>query len=257
MTYALITGASRGIGQAIAAELARRGFNVLLVARSEELLQKQSESLTTIYSIKSDYFATDLSLPPSPLAIYNWCLSKGYEVSILVNNAGYGLSGPLEKYTAEESLNMMQVNMMAPVYLVHLFLPLLQRHNRSYILNIASTSAYQAVPNMSVYSASKAFILNFSRGLRQELKGSTVSVTCISPGSTDTEFVVRANIGEKGLRAARKVNMHPGQVARIAVTAMLKDKGERIPGFVNRLGAFLAWLLPKGLVERTAMKLYE
>jgi len=108
-----------------------------------------------------------------------------------------------------------------------------------------------------VYAGTKSFVLSYSRGLRQELKKTNVSVTCISPGATDTDFVVRAQIGEKGLKTAGKVNMSANAVAKIAVESMLARKPEVITGFINKLGAFFVWLLPKSLVEKTAMKIYE
>jgi len=257
MIFTLITGASKGIGKAIAEELAKRQHNLLLIARSEKLLQQETERLSTQYKIKTDYLAIDLSSRDAPENIYEWCVEKNYSVNILVNNAGYGLSGSMEKYEEAENINMMQVNMITPVHLCQLFLPMLRQQGKSYILNIASSAAYQAVPYLSIYSATKAFILNFSRGLRQELRKTPVSVTCISPGATNTDFVVRAKIGTKGLKAADKVNMSPEAVADIAVKAMFAGKAEVITGFLNKLGAFAVWLLPKGLVERTAMKIYE
>jgi short-subunit dehydrogenase len=257
MTYALITGASKGIGKAFAIECAKLKFNVLLVARSEQSLKELAQQLSDQYKVQADFFAADLSTPASAKSIYNWCAEKKYAVNILVNNAGYGLSGKLENYNGDDYLNMMQVNMITPVYLTQLFLPMLHQQPRSYILNIASTAAYQAVPYLSVYAATKAFILNYSRGIKQELKKTSISVTCISPGATDTDFIVRAKIGEKGLKTAEKLNMTPEAVASIAMKAMLAGKAEVITGFVNKLGAFMVWLMPKNIVERTAMKIYE
>jgi short-subunit dehydrogenase len=255
--YALITGASKGIGKAIAADLAARGFNVLLVARSEELLAQEAARITGLYPVKADWLALDLSTPHAALNVYDWCRAKGYTVSALINNAGYGLSGPFEKYTPEEHLNMMQLNMSTLVALTRLFLPDLRRLPKAYIMNIASSAAYQAVPGLSLYAATKSFVLAFSRGLHQELHKTTVSVTCISPGATDTDFPNRAQLGEKGMKAAEKLNMSPAAVASIAVRAMLAGKAEVITGFINKLGAAMAWLLPKTLVERSAMKIYE
>ncbi|MBS1915643.1 MAG: SDR family oxidoreductase [Bacteroidetes bacterium] len=257
MMYALVTGASKGIGKAIAEELAKNKFNILLVARSEDQLKKNATEIAEKYKVGTDYLAIDLSAPTASTEIFNWCTKKNYSIRVLVNNAGYGLSGNFERFSIDDNTNMMQLNMIALVQLTQLFLPVLKSQNKSYILNISSSAAYQAVPYLSLYSATKAFVLSFSRGLQQELKRTPVSVTCISPGSTDTGFASRAQLGEKGLKTADKVNMTPEAVAAIAVKSMLSGKTEVIVGFINKLGAFMAWLLPKKLVETTAMKIYE
>ena len=255
--YALITGASKGIGKAIASELASKGFNILLVARSEELLEKAANEITSRYRVKADWLALDLAQAEAPQNVYDWCRAKGYTVQALINNAGYGLSGPFDKYPLEQHWNMMQLNMQTVVGMVRLFLPEMSTLKRAYILNIASSAAYQAVPKMSLYAATKAFVLAFSRGLHQELAGGPVSVTCVSPGATDTDFPNRAQVGAKGMKAAEKFNMAPDVVASIAVKGMLAGRSEVITGFINKLGAAMAWLLPKSVVEKTAMKLYE
>ncbi|PWT71881.1 MAG: NAD(P)-dependent oxidoreductase [Bacteroidetes bacterium] len=257
MTFALITGASKGIGKAIAEQLASRGYNVLLVARSEQLLREVANNISSQFKVQADILSLDLSVPDAPENLYHWCIEKNYPVSILVNNAGYGLSGSFERFSPGENLNMMRVNMIALVHLCQLFLPMLRQQKESYILNIASSAAYQAIPYLSVYSATKAFVLRFSRGLRRELHGSSVSVTVISPGATDTDFVVRAKVGEKGVKTAEKVNMTPQKVAELSVNAMFAGKAELITGFINKVGAFLSWLMPNGVVEKTAMKIYE
>lgn len=257
MEYALITGASKGIGKAIAEELAARKFNVLLIARSENELKKTAAEIAEKYKVNTDYLTLDLSVINAGENIYNWCKQKNYTIQVLVNNAGYGLSGPFEKYSSSENMNMMSLNMITPVQLCQLFLPTLKAQPKSYILNIASSAAYQAVPNLSLYAATKSFVLSFSRGLHQELRKTNVSVTCVCPGATDTDFVKRAQVGEKGLKAADKVNMSPDAVAKIAVKNMLEGKAEVITGVINKLGALAVWLLPKGLVEKTAMKIYE
>ena len=257
LTYALITGASKGIGKAIATELARRQYNVLLVARSAEQLRQLADFLANTYGVQTDYLAVDLSKTGAARQVFDWCRTRNYTVQTLVNNAGYGLSGPFENYTPTEHENMMAVNMTALMQLCRLFLPVLRQQPNAYILNIASSAAYQAVPGLSLYAATKAFVLTFSRGLHQELRKTAVSVTAVSPGSTDTEFATRAQVGEKALKAAEKVNMTPEAVAKIAVEAMLAGKPEVVTGVINKLGAFAAWLLPKGFVERTAGKIYE
>ncbi len=257
MAYALITGASKGIGKAIAQELAEGKSDLLLIARSGEMLEQAAALLSKKYGVKTAYFAIDLSEAGAAQKVHNWCLENNYGVNILVNNAGYGLSGPFDKYTLAENLNMLQLNMLVPVTLTQLFLPQLLLQPQAYILNTASSAAYQSVPKLALYAASKAFLLSFSRGLHQELRHTTVSVTCVSPGATDTDFVVRAQLGPKGLKAAKQVNMTPESVAKIAVKAMFQKKPEVIAGTVNKLGAFASWLLPKVLVERTSMKIYS
>jgi short-subunit dehydrogenase len=257
MTYALITGASKGIGKSIAEELAARNINLLLVARSGSLLQELAKELSKKFGIKTDHLAIDLTEPSAPARINNWVTEKGYGINILVNNAGYGLSGAFENYSAEQHRDMMQVNMTVPVSLCHIFLPELKKHTNSYILNIASSAAYQAVPGLTSYAASKSFMLSFSRGLQYELRKTNISVTVVSPGGTDTDFANRAQVAATALKAGERVNMTPEAVGKLAVNAMFARKTEMITGFVNKLGAFLVWLLPKKLSEKVAAGLYE
>ncbi len=154
--------------------------------------------------------------------MYDWCHNNQYEVSILVNNAGYGLSGPFEKYSVEEHTEMLNVNIITLTKMTRLFLPDLLKQPAAYILNIGSSASYQAVPLLSAYAASKAYVLSFSRGLYQELRKTSVSVTCICPGPTDTNFVDRANVGVKGKKAAEKFNMSASAVAQIAVDSLFR-----------------------------------
>jgi short-subunit dehydrogenase len=257
MSYALITGASKGIGKAIAGELAIRKVNLLLIARSGDALRELAEELAGNYSVQVHWLAADLADAQAPEQIIRWIEENRYPVNILVNNAGYGLSGPFEKYGAQEYADMLRVNVQAPMELTALLLPQLKQFPKSYILNIASSAAYQAVPGLAAYSASKSFMLNFTRGLRYELRKTAVSVTAVSPGATDTGFAARASIvHEKAVKAAERFNMTPRKVAVLAVNAMYAGKAEVITGFVNKLAAFFVWLLPKSLSEKTAAGLY-
>jgi uncharacterized protein len=257
MPFALITGASKGIGKAIAELLAGRGYDLLLVARSADLLEKVSADIRTSTNKKCLWLAQDLAADQAPETVHQWCLENQYDVAVLVNNAGYGLSGPFEKYSPQEYAEMLHVNIITLTTLTRLFLPLLHKHNEGYILNIGSSASYQAVPFLSAYAASKAYVLNFSRGLHQELKKTHVSVTCVCPGPTDTNFVNRANVGAKGQKAAERFNMKPETVARIAVDSLFRKRSEVITGGMNKLSAFFAWLLPKPVVEGIASKLYD
>lgn len=257
MSYALITGASKGIGKEIAAELASRKYNLLLIARSEELLQKVASELKSRYKVEVDYLAIDLAQIGVAQQVYDWVNTKNYEVSILVNNAGYGLVGPLGHYSIDKNRDMMTLNMLTLTEMCQTFLPMLKRQSKSYIMNIASSTAYQALPHMAIYAATKVFVLNFTRALKHELDGTSVSVTAISPGSTATDFNDRAEVGEKAMKAAEKVMMTPTEVAQIAVKSMFGGSTEVVTGFINKLGAFMAWLAPKSITEKVAKGIYE
>ena len=257
MPFALITGASKGIGKAIAELLAVRGYDILLVARSSDLLEQVASEIHSATKRNCRWLAVDLARNDAAETVFEWCKINHFAVSVLVNNAGYGLSGSFEKYSAREHAEMLQVNMVTLTKLTSLFLPGMHKQTAGYILNIGSTSAYQALPYLSAYAASKAYVLTFSRGLYQELRKTNISVTCICPGPTDTNFVNRANVGAKALKAAEKFNMSPRAVAQIAVDSLFNRRPEVITGGMNKLSAFFAWLLPKSLVENVAKKLYD
>jgi uncharacterized protein len=255
--YALITGASKGIGKQIAVELAKKKFDLLLIARSASQLEDVAKEIKGKYDVKIDVLAEDLSVPNAAQNVLRWVEQKGYEIAVLVNNAGYGSAGEFHSYTLEQNRDMMNLNMITLSEMCQVFLPMLKRNSQAYILNIASSTAYQAIPRMALYAATKVFVLNFSRALKYELKDTPVSVTCICPGATDTNFNDRASIPEKARKAAEKVVMSPEEVAKISVDAMFAGKTEVIPGVVNKLGAFLAWLAPKALIEKVTAGIYE
>ncbi len=257
MAFALITGASKGIGKAIAETLASRGYDLLLVARTEDLLEKVSAEIHSTTKRNCQWLSLDLAGDQAAETIYEWCNKNQFEVSVLVNNAGYGLSGNFEKYSPQEHAEMLHVNIITLTKLTRLFLPGMLKQPAGYILNIGSSSSYQAVPFLSAYAASKAYVLSFSRGLYQELKKTKVSVTCVCPGPTDTNFVNRANVGAKGQKTAERFNMSPLTVAHIAVESLFRRRPEVITGGVNKLSVFFAWLLPKSVVEGVAKKLYD
>jgi uncharacterized protein len=258
MNYALITGASKGIGKAIAEELASRNINVLLVARSEDLLLQVAQNIQLKYKVTSHYLAIDLASENASKQVYDWCVANNYTVNIVINNAGYGLSGKLNTYPLQDYKTMMQLNMNTVVEMSYCFLEMLQKQNQSYIVNIASTAAYQSVPGLNIYSASKSFVLSFSRGLAYELKNTSIAVTCICPGATDTNFAAVANVtSEKALKMAKQFNMNPTQVAKIIVEGMLNRKKEIVPGLVNKINKLGSWLLPKNIVEKMGASIYH
>lgn len=257
MKYALITGASKGIGKAMAEILAAKKINLLLVARSADLLEALAKSLKDQYQIETDWLSVDFTQAGAAEKIHQWCTDQNYSIDILINNAGYGLSGAFENYSSKEHTDMMQVNMNCLVELCSKFLPELKKAPKAHILNIASSAAYQAVPGLSLYAASKAFVLSFSRGLQYELRRTNVRVTTICPGGTATDFANRANLNEKARKAGEKLNMTAESVAKIAIDTMFSGKTEKITGLVNQIGAAFVWLLPKKLVEKTAAGIYS
>ena len=254
--FAVVTGASKGIGKAIAHELSKRGCNLLLTARSENMMNVLASELSYKYKNEVHVFPLDLSDNAAPEKLYRFCIDKNLPVNILINNAGYGLWGRFDALNLEEQLNMVHLNNETLVRNTYIFLGLLKKQPRSYILNVASTAAYQAVSTMAVYAASKIFVLNFSRALRRELRETTISVSCLSPGTTSTEFMDRA--GQQALKKrADKVAMTPESVARIAVKGMFSGKTEIIPGFINWFSVKVIPFLPKSLVEGIAASLYK
>ena len=257
MEYALITGASKGIGKAIAYELAGRKINILLVARSEVLLKELAQDIKTRFGVQADYFAIDLSAPDAARHVKQQCIDKNYSINILVNNAGYGLWGRFDNLTLEEQNNMLRLNMNTLVNLCYELLPLLKTAKKAYILNVSSTAAYQAVPTLSLYAASKAFVLSFSRGLKIELKNTPVSVSCLSPGPTTSDFVNRARMGTAIQKKAEQFSMTAEKVAKIAVNGMFSGKAEIIPGISNILTAKITNFIPKWIPEKIAENLYK
>ncbi|HEY9195692.1 MAG TPA: SDR family NAD(P)-dependent oxidoreductase, partial [Mucilaginibacter sp.] len=190
--YALITGASKGIGKSMALLLAKQGYNLLLTARSANELSEVSVHIRSTYHVDALYFPVDLSSPGAAAQIAAWCSQR--PVSILINNAGYGLWGNFETLDLAGQMSMIRVNIDALVELCYYLIPVLRLQKQAYILNVASTAAYQAVPTLAIYAATKAYVLSFSRALRYELKGSPVSVSCLCPGPTDTGFAQRAGM---------------------------------------------------------------
>jgi len=255
-TYALITGASKGIGKAMAIALAKRKVNLLLAARSATALGDLQLEIQTTYGITVDSLAIDLTGPNAASDLYQWVVNKKINISILINNAGYGLWGKFGELNLSEQLEMCQLNINVVTALCHYFIPMLQNEKQAYILNVCSTAAYQAVPTLAVYSATKAYILSFTRALRFELKNSSISVSCLSPGPVDTGFAERAGL-DAFSKMAEKFNMKPNEVAEIALKGMFARKSEIIPGFTNIISVYANRMLPKAFIEKMAAGIYK
>ncbi|WP_316848064.1 SDR family oxidoreductase [Pedobacter psychrodurus] len=254
--YAMVTGASKGIGKSMAIALAKRKINLLLIARSVDELSALQSDIKNQYSVEVEVLSIDLSQPQAPKDVLNWVLTNDYEISILINNAGYGLWGKFGELDLTAQLEMCQLNMVTVTSLCHLLLPILSKEKQAYILNVCSTAAYQAVPTLAIYSATKAFVLSFTRALRFELKDGPVSVSCLSPGPVDTGFAHRAGLDAFN-KIAEKFNMRPDEVAETALKGMFAKKSEIIPGFTNIISVYANRILPKGFIEKMAAGIYK
>jgi uncharacterized protein len=257
MSYALITGAAKGIGRAIAGELASKRYNLILVDMDEAGLVQLSEELETTYGIDVQLLNIDLSAFDGVDHIFSFTRHYHEQLTVVVNNAGYGLNGAFEEMTLEEQLNIIDVNIKALVKISYAYIPVLKKFDRSYLLNVGSTTSYQTVPYLNIYASTKAFVLSFTRGLRHELRNSPVSVSCLSPGSTDTDFVNRARMSESTKQMAARFNMTPQSVAKIAINGLFNEEAEIIPGFINKLNAVLPKFFPKALTERIGGNIYN
>jgi short-subunit dehydrogenase len=233
--YALITGASAGIGYELAKLFAADRFNLVLVARNEGRLRDFAEELRNAHGIEVIIVAKDLSSSTAPEEIFDALGST--PVSVLVNNAGFGSQGAFREEKFQLSLDMMRVNMDAVVQLTHLFLQPMLKRERGRILNVASTAAFQPGPFTSIYYATKAFVFSFSVALAEELTGTGITVTTLCPGFTRTEFHERAGFQ----RSSRWLRMMSAQdVARIGYQGLMKGKRIVIPGTMNKVTAAIS-----------------
>ncbi|MFN8350592.1 MAG: SDR family NAD(P)-dependent oxidoreductase [Flavobacteriales bacterium] len=252
---AVVTGASQGIGSAIAVELARRGAALLLVARSADKLEAVRAKAAALNGGRVQVLAVDLLAAGAVDRVVGAVEASSLPLTCLVNNAGQGLWGLFGSLTLEDQRRMMRLNMDVPVELTHRLLPRLRASGRAYVLNIASMVAHHALASMAVYSGSKAFMLRWSRSLRIELKDSGIGVTCVSPGSVITGFTERA-----GMQAmddlARKFGTPPEPVAKAAVDAMLSGRAEVVPGALNAITSRVQGWLPASLSEMAASNIY-
>jgi len=253
---ALVTGGSGGIGMELAGVIAKNGNNIILVSRNEGQLKTVSEKLAREFGISADYIVSDLSTPSAPLEIYRNLTQNKTEISILVNNAGFGAYGKFSDISLEKQLEMIQVNITALTQLTRLFLTDMIKQGDGHILNVASTAAFQPGPLMAIYYASKAYVLSFSEALANELKGTGVTVTALCPGPTETGFQAVAGIGDSRLIKGRKI-MDARTVAEAGYKAMMKGKSVVIPGIMNKMLTLMVRVSPRDKVTAIARWIQE
>jgi len=252
---ALVTGASSGIGLELARIFAREGYNLVLVARNADRLRQLASELEKAHGARSLILATDLTEPGAAAYVLDQTTRAGLQLDVLVNNAGFGQYGLFAENDLEECLRQIQLNVTTLTHLTRLYLPGMIERKSGRILNVASTAAFQPGPLMAVYFASKAYVLHFSEALANELNGSGVSVTCLCPGATVTEFHKRANA--TGQRLLKMGAMDARTVAEDGYCAMMAGKPVVISGFKNWLVAQSVRFSPRRLVTAIARKTQE
>lgn len=244
--WALITGASSGIGKAVAFECAGKGYNLFLTSLDEQPLQQVAAECHQQFNVETRVYVTDLSRLESIDSLIATLFAPPIEVGLLVNNAGFGVGGEfLETHLARE-LNLLNLQLVAMLKLTKAVLPQMVARKKGRILNVASVYSFAPVPFQAVYSACKAFLVWFSESLREELRGTGVTVTALCPGTVRTEFRARAGIAHRNKTAGAS----PEVVARLAVRQTLKGKHLVVPGFANRLFVFVTRRLPVSVVPR-------
>jgi short-subunit dehydrogenase len=249
--YALITGASSGIGLAMAEALARRGRSLILVARQRDLLETIALELTQRFGVEVLIRACDLG-EPLRLSGFLLELEEGErQIDLLVNCAGIGTSGPFLAQEWADEQDLLDLNVLALTRLCHSVGNSMAVQGGGQILNVASVAAFQPGPWMSTYFASKAYVLHFSEGLREELKKTGVKISVLCPGLTSTAFYRTARLNEDKLSTS-KLMMSPEEVALYTVRALAKNRAVIIPGWRNKLMTFLPRLGSRWLVRRIA-----
>jgi len=251
--WALVTGASAGIGFALATELAASGTHLLLSARRRDRLEALAQTLKKVHAIETEVFVADLAERDAPEKIFSFTKQKGLAIELLVNNAGFGQYGELPEVPPRRLLDMVQVNCSAVVHLTRLFLPDMVSRRRGDILILASTAAFQAVPYISTYAATKAFDLLFAEGLAEEMKPHGVRVCALCPGSTESEFHVVA--GQEHFTPQNQESAE--KVARTGLQALASGKSYVISGLGNYLGAHSQRIVPRRIVTRIAANMFR
>ena len=250
MNTTLITGASSGIGAAFARKLAARGRNVFLVARSEDKLIALCNELGRLTSIRAQYLALDLRLPDAGAQLFEETQKRELEIDMLINNAGFGSMGEFIKLDPDHELDMIELNIRAVVDLTHRFLKPMRDRKRGTIINVASTAAFQAVPYMATYAATKAFVLSFSEALWDENRAHGVHVMALCPGVTETNFFEAAGIDRPPMRTIQT----PEEVVETALRALPREKPTVISGWTNFMTVAAERFFPRSFVIKVAGK---
>ncbi|USB33121.1 SDR family oxidoreductase [Paenibacillus sp. YPG26] len=239
--WALVTGASSGIGEQFARQLAKQGSHLVLAARSLNKLESLASELKTKYAIQAKVVSIDLSQEGAPSELYHQCKRLGVDIELLINNAGFATHGFFEQVSGERQHEEVMLNVAAVVDLTHLFLPDMLRRSSGTVINVASTGGFQPLPYMAVYGATKAFVLSFTKALWWENRDRGIRFFALCPGATDTSFF--NVVGTEDASVGKKDT--PERVVEAALRALMKGKFYVVPGVQNYIGAQLSRFLTR------------
>ena len=251
MKTTLITGASSGIGEEFARQLAARGENLLLVARSEDKLAALCDELTSAHKINAQYAAQDLTKADAAALLFAETERRGLSVETLINNAGFGAMGDFTQLGLERALQMIDLNIKALVALCYYYLAPMRERKEGAIINVASTAAFQGVPYMATYAATKAFVLSLSEALWEENRAYKIKVMALCPGVTDTHFF---DASEAAQKPPMRIAQTPEQVVKTALRGLESGRSHIISGWLNYFTTEAERLLPRSIIERMAGK---
>ena len=244
--YTLITGATSGIGEAIANVLGEKGHDLILVGRNESKLKSLKNSISKAYNVKVQACIVDMTEVAQINRMIQWIKEEAFEIDVFVNNAGLGDFGPFFESKTTLQMEMIDVNIKGFTYLLKEIEPYLVGEKR--ILQVASTAAFAPGPYMSVYYATKAYVLSFSMALKHEVKHRGIKISILCPGPTKTAFQQKAHMQKSGI--ANWVAMSPEKVADIACKALFEEKILIIPGIFNKISVMAMMLMPMGMAAK-------
>ncbi len=251
--WALVTGASAGIGRELAKQLAQGGANLVLTARRADRLTELAAELRGQFHVQAEIFVADLTDPQAPEEIFRFTQQKNLPVDILIDNAGFGINGEFLRADERRLLDMTRVNVVAVMHLARLFLPPMVERHSGYLMIVASTAAFQSVPYLSAYAATKAFDLLLAEGLAEEMRPHGVHVCALCPGGTSTEFQQVA--GQTMSMGGPKESAE--KVSRVGLEALAAGKPMVISGFKNLFGMEAQRAVPRSWVTRAIAHLYK
>lgn len=255
MTTALITGASSGLGEEFALQLARGNLDLVLVARREDKLKSVAERAHGLGASRVSVITADLSRPGAAEDVHRRAVAESGEVGYLVNNAGFGTNGRFDSLPLAREIEEIDLNVTSLVALTRICLPSMVARRHGIVINVASTAAFQPVPWMATYGATKAFVLSFSEALAEELRGTGVTITALCPGPTRTEFQSVAHNADASFPAF--AYMDAATVVRQAIVAARSGKAIKVNGAMNLIMAQTPRVVPRALVRKVAGSMFR